>query len=104
MVKWVGAHHLDVMRSKSNQFPATLYGPNPAYSARQTIIGTAVVAAVLLAAVFALAYPVAVVGIVVSAVVTRRTVRMAGSLRQRRRREGRTRHFCIPMTGVCVEA
>jgi hypothetical protein len=104
MVKWVGDHHLDEMREKPNRNSAMLPGPGPAYNPRQTFVGTAIVAAMLLAAVFATAYPVAVVSIAVGAVIARKLVLTVRRLQQRRRREGRSRHVCIPMTGVCVEA
>ena len=104
MVKWVAAHHTIVMRGKPKQYPATAYGPKPAYSAGQTIVGTAVFVGILLVVVFAFAYPVAVAGIVVGVIVARRAIRVAHRLRQRRHKEGRTRHLCIPMTDVCVEA
>lgn len=104
MVKWVGVYRLAVMRRKPNHYPAGMYGPKPDFTTRQTIVGTAVFAALLLAAVFAMAYPVAVAGVLVGALVVRRGVRAAGRLRQRRRMEGRARHVCIPMIGVCVEA
>lgn len=76
----------------------------PAYSARQTLVGTAIVGVALLAAVLATVYPLPVVGLAVGAVVARRVVQVAVRIRRERRRTGRTRVFCIPKTGVCVEA
>lgn len=104
MVKWVRLHHLDVMRRKASEFPTAVYGPKPAYSLRQTFVGSAVAAALAVAVVMATVYPAAVASIVVGAVAGRRVVRAARRFRRTRRREGRARRVCVPKTNVCVEA